>query len=581
MGRLLLIPVLLISLLGASMIWSGTGRDRPPDFSFINRGENKCLDPNGMSWLQDIRLAYALWEGLYTLDPESLRPIPGCADRIEIDPATHEIFTFHIRPDARWSNGDPVTTADFVFAWRRMLETPGDYTYLFHYIKGAEEYEDQFATLVAKAAANQPTKDHPELPAIGPGPDFSKVGIESLDRLTLRVTLKEPVPFFPSLCAFPSFFPLNQRSMDINGRDGKPLFKHLVDPRTGQVTYDQGFTRPPYLVSNGPFRMTEWIFKRRIRMEASESYWDRANVKSRVIDQVEVEEPLAAYRTYAGRSVDWLSDVDPDIAHNLLLQPHHDDLHVFPGFGTYYFEFNCQDHLPDGSVNPLRDARVRQALSMAIDKRPIVDQVGRLGQPIATTYVPPAIFQGYSSPPGLKFDPAAARQLLADAGYPAGRGFPRLSILFNSEGSHADVAKLLRRQWQDQLGITMDLESVEIKVFGARLHSQQYAIARASWIGDYDDPSTFTDKYRSTADGNDAKWNNAEYDRLCAAAEIEPDADKRLGLLSQAESVLIQDAPVLPVYVYVNAYMFRAGVTGVVLNAKNMVMFKTIAAARQ
>jgi oligopeptide transport system substrate-binding protein len=560
MLRLLAIPAFLLALLGASILFWKSPADKRADFTFINRGENKCLDPNGMSWLQDIRLAYGLWEGLYTLDSDTLKPIPGCADRIDIDP-TKTIYTFHIRDNARWSNGDPVVAGDFVFAWRRMLETPGDYTYLFHYIRGAREYTEQYADRVKEAAQAAPADK------IGPMPDFSQVGIEVLGDKSLRVTLKEPIPFFPALCAFPSFFPQNETSMR--------NFAQRVDPRTRQTTYDQGFTRPPFLASNGPYYLADWTFKRRVRMIANDYYWDRANVKSRVIDQISCEEPMAAYRMYNDGSVDWLSDVDPDLASAMMGQGNRPDLHTFSGFGTYYFEFNCLPKLSDGRDNPLHDARVRRALSMAIDKKPIIDQVGKLHQPLATTYIPPGIFDGYVSPAGLPCDVDAAKKLLAQAGYPDGNGFPRLSVLYNTEGMHGDVAKIIHRQWQLNLGIDTELVGIEIKTFGARLHSQQYEIARASWIGDYDDPTTFTDKYRSDADGNDAKWANPEYDRLCAAAETETDAAKRIQLLSRAEGILLQDAPILPIFGYVNCYMYRDNVSGVPLNPKNMVMFKS------
>jgi oligopeptide transport system substrate-binding protein len=571
MLRLLVIPTCLVALLAASILLWKSPADPRADFTFILRGDNKCLDPNGMSWMQDIRLAYGLWEGLYTLDPATLKPIPGCADEIGID-ATKTIYTFHIRDNARWSNGDPVLAGDFVFAWRRMLETPGDYTYLFHYIRGAQEYESQYAQKVAEAAK---TAGDQQPAPIGPMPDFAAVGIETPDRKTIRVTLKEPIPFFPALCAFPSFFPLNERSMW-----NPALHNTIVDKRTGQVTFDQHFTRPPYLISNGPYYLADWTFKRRLRMIANDYYWDRQHVRSRVIDQIYFDEPMAAYRTYNDGTADWLSDVDPDLAAAILRRGDRPDLHMFSGFGTYYFEFNCLPKLPDGRTNPLYDSRVRRALSMAIDKQSIIDEVGRLHQPLATTYIPPGIFDGYTSPKGLPFDIAAAKKLLAEAGYPGGRGFGRLTILYNTEGMHGDIAKMLHRQWQLNLGIDMDLSGLEIKTFGERLHSQQYDIARASWIGDYDDPTTFTDKYRSDADGNDAKWKNADYDRLCAAAETETDPAKRMNLLSDAEAILLQDAPILPIYVYVNCYMYRANVSGIPLNPKNMVILKSATAGR-
>jgi oligopeptide transport system substrate-binding protein len=545
MLRLLTIPVALILLVGGALLWSGSGTERPADFTFVNRGDNKTLDPNSMSWLQDIRIAYALWEGLYTLDPTDLRPIPGCADPIEISP-DQTVYTFHIRPTARWSNGDAVVAGDFLFAWRRMLEQPGDYTYLLFYIRGAKAYEEAFA--------NNQT------------PDFSAVGISALNDRTLVVKLEHPVTFFPSLCAFPPFFPLNKRSM--------AQFAE-TDPATHRTIYNQNFTRPPYLQTNGPYQMIEWSFKRRIRLSANPYYWDIAHVKSRIIDQIYADDPLPAFLKYDDGSVDWLAEVSGDLAAELR-QRGRQDLHVFPGFGTYFYSINCQPKLPDGRPNPLADVRVRRALALAIDKHPIVEDVTRMGEPIADTYIPPGIFPGYKSPPGQSYDPAQARKLLADAGYPNGSGFPILSILFNSEGQHSQIAQIVQRQWLNNLHLDVPLESVELKTLGQRLHDKEYSIARASWIGDYDDPSTFTDKYLSDSDNNDSGWLSPKYDQLCHDAAFEFDPARRLALLSQAETLLLDEAPIIPVFGYVNVYMFRGNVHGIAMDPRNMVMFKSI-----
>ena len=342
------------------------------------------------------------------------------------------------------------------------------------------------------------------------------------------------------------------------------------------VHYIQKFTRPPYLVTNGPYRLAEWSFKRRLRMVASDYYWNRASVKSRVIDQIYAEDGTAAFRTYERGDVDWLAELDSDLAAQILAHGKRSDLHIFPAFGTYFYSLNCLPTLSDGRHNPLSDVRVRRALAMSIDREPIVKNVGRLGQPISFTYVPPHVFEGYVSPAGLPYDVARARRLLAEAGYPDGKGFPHLPILYNSEGLHGDIAQIIRRQWLDNLGIQMDLQGVEVKIFGEMQHTQQFAVSRASWYGDYADPSTFTDKYKSDSDDNEANWNSPEYDRLCALAAKETDPQKRLDLLSRAEGILLNDAPIIPLYTYVNSYMFRDQVKGLPLLANAMLMFQPV-----
>jgi oligopeptide transport system substrate-binding protein len=554
MIRLLSIPVILAGLVAAAVFWShDSGDSERADFAFVNRGDNKCLDPNNMSWMQDIRLAYALWEGLYTPDPVTWKPVLGTADRATVD-STKRVWTIHIRPGAKWSNGDAVTAGDFIFSWRRFLETPGEYTYLHFYIRGAKQYSADFGEYVAARKNGDTTR---------PAPDFGSVGEKAIDDQTIEVTLNDPVPFFPSLLAFPPYFPMNERSMhDFLEEDG--------------LHYKLDFTRPPHLVTNGPYRLAEWTFKRRLRMVASDYYWNRASVKSRVIDQIYAEDGTAAFRTYERGDVDWLAELDSDLASQILKHGHRDDLHVFPAFGTYYYSLNCLPTLWDGRKNPLADVRVREALAMSIDREPIVKNVARLDQPPSRTYIPPHVFEGYVSPAGLPYDVAAARKLLAEAGYPDGRGFPALTILYNTEDIHEDVAQVVRRQWLENLGIEVGLEGVEIKIFGARLHTQQFDIARASWYGDYDDPSTFTDIYKSDSEDNNPKWSNAEYDRLCGEAQKEIDPKKRMALLSRGENILLNDAPIMPLFTYVNAYLFRPEVKGLPLAANAMLMFNSV-----
>lgn len=555
MLRILLIPALLLGLLGGSLIWSGEGKASRADFAFVNRGAHITLDLNDMSYAQDIRLASALWEGLYTLSPGGAEPVPGAADSMQVSP-DHKVYTIHIRTNARWSNGDPLRAGDFLFEWRRMLESPKEYTYLHYYIKGARAYEEAYANYTAADLHHKP-----------PLPDFSTVGEEKLDEQTLRVTLTDPVPFFPSLLAFTCFFPMHEPSMR--------RFEE-VDPVTGMISYNAAFTQPPNLVTNGQYRLAEWQFRRRLRLVANDYYWNKSAVKSRVIDEVQAEDPLAAYRLYQQGDVDWLVSVDGEIADALLKNPARTDLHIFPAFGTYFYEFNCQPRLSDGSDNPLNDVRVRQALAMTIDKVPIIRDVAKLNRPLATTYIPLRAFPGYHSPPGLAYDVAGARRLLADAGFPGGKGFPRISILYNTEGIHGDIATVIRRQWADNLGIEVDARGEELSQYKNDLHSHNFVICRAGWYGDYNDPSTFTDKYLSTSENNGAGFADKRYDALCAAAAVESDSVKRFALLSQAEDRLLSEAPIVPLYTDVNAYLFHGNVKGITMNPLQAQLFENI-----
>ncbi len=549
MRSLLLLPLILIIPLGIVLALSGSATEKKPDFIFINRGDVTTLDPKGMSWMQDIRVAYALWEGLYLLDPVTIEAKPGAAERVDVSD-DKKIWTFHLRQDGKWSNGDPVTAHDFVFAWKRALDDPGEYTYLLRCIKGAGPYTDAVAA--------------------GTKADFATVGVEIIDPMTLRVTLDRPVVYFADLCAFPPMFPLHAASME--------KYKRPADPNTGVVRYKPEFTRNKPLVTNGPYMLTKWEYKKRLRMEKNPHYWDIANVKSDIIEQVSAEDTLPAFLMYDTGTVDWVAEVSGEIASELYeksKQGERSDLHVFPSFGTYYYSFNCNEKLPNGQKNPFADVRVRRALSMGFDKRVIVENVTRMGEQPAHTYIPRGVFKDYESPQGATFDIAGAKKLLAEAGYPDGKGFPTVTLLFNTGAHHGQVGQSVVNQWRTNLNINVVLEGVEVKVFRQKLRGKDYSIARASWFGDYNDPSTFTDKYLSVSENNNAGWLNKEYDALCAAAADETDPAKRFRLFEQAEQLLLNEAPILPVYYYVNATLFRGNVKGIPLNARNMFNFKS------
>jgi oligopeptide transport system substrate-binding protein len=558
MSRLLIIPLALIALLAGAMAWSGGGGvAKPSDFRFIPRGDVITLDPNQMSYLQDIRIALAIWEGLYTPDATTLEPVPGVAKSVDVNENKTE-YTFHLRREAKWSNGDPVTTHDFVFAWRRMLETPGEYSYLFYYIKGAEPYLKDFAAYVADPDKNK-------------RPDFSTVGIEPLDDYTLRVRLNNPVTFMLDLAAFASFLPLHERSMEKFA---------TVDPRTGVKRYDQRFTRPPDVVTNGPYRLTAWEFKRRLRLEASETYWDKARVKSKAIESYVVDDGLSQLLRYQSGSVDWVSEVPTEIAAELR-DKNRPDLKSFDGYGTMFFTIMVRPKLRNGQDNPLADVRVRQALAMAIDKKQVVDTITRMGERTSATYIPDNLFEGWRAPKGHDFNPQRARALLAAAGYPNGGTLPGVAYVFRSEAAvNRDLAQNFASQWKKNLNLTIPIEGQERKILRQRLNDKDYTLALANWFGDYPDPSTFTDKYKSTSENNDAGWVNVRYDALLEQANLEPDPTKRLRLFEEAEGILLEEAPIIPLYVLTNQFLMRDNVKGINLSPRNMTLLKAVEVVR-
>jgi oligopeptide transport system substrate-binding protein len=304
-------------------------------------------------------------------------------------------------------------------------------------------------------------------------------------------------------------------------------------------------------------------------------------VNSKIVDQIYIDDQMASFRAYDNKEIDWLTEMDNDLAADLLATGRK-DLHVFPNFGTYYYCFNCAEKLKDGTRNPLADRRVRRALCMAIDKDPIVRNVTRTGEPTTNVVVPLGSFSDYPSPSGLAHSIAEARKLLAEAGYPNGNNFPRLRISFNNDFSqHGQIAQVLRRQWQENLGLDLELEGIEIKVYADRVQNHEFSIGRASWYGDYYDPTTFLDVFKSNSENNYSDWRVPAYDAILRKAELELDHEKRFKLLSEGENMLLEEAAILPLYQYVGHYLFRPNVHGIPLDSRLLIMLQAVKVERR
>lgn len=585
--------------------------DRPApraDFTFINRGDVTSLDLQKLSWMQDLRVARVLFEGLVQNDvfTQGYDTTPAVAHSWELSP-DGLTYTFRLREEARWSNGAPVTAHDFVYSWRRAIlpDTAADYAGLFMLIDGAQAFFD-WRTAALDAYAGQRGHTQADADALWAvtervfrgeekpeslGPDWAGVAIRALDDLTLEVRLAQVTPYFLDLCAFPIFYPVYP-----------PLVRQYEqpDPDSGRLLAQPGWTKPPHLVSNGPFKLASWRFKREMRLEANEHYWRPETLAVRSISIPTVDDPNAAVLAFETGGVDWVSDVTPvykgDIlAKKLEFYAEHRDLyeslkaqgldqfeidrrlpddprkniHAIPAFGTFWWNFNCLPKLPDGRPNPLHDARVRRAFSMVIDKESIVREVKRCGEPVANTIIPRDSIGGYESPRGLACisdftDPAErrawiqqARDLLAEAGYPDPSKLPTIELLFNKDAGHDQVAQVIARNWQEHLGVPVLLAQKEIKVFKDDLKNANYMTSRAGWYGDYGDPTTFLDLSRTGDGNNDRKYSNAEFDGLLDAAKLERDPARRMALLTEAERIIMErDLPMVPIYHYVNMYLF-------------------------
>ncbi len=575
-------PTLLALFLLAAFLPGAAGcgfQESQPDptgeggtLRFISPDAVNTLDPQGTSWLSDFRMIEGIFEPLLRVNPETLAVEPAAAEALPTVSDDGKTYTFTLRDDLKWQNVDPVTSNDFAYAWQRALlaDFAADYSGLFFCIEGAEDFflwrAEQLANLKNSGKTASQLWDETKQRF------RDTVGIETPDDRTLIVRLKQPTAYFNELAAFTPFAPVHEASVADTVE---------VNADTGVVTKDPGYWQDPErLIGNGPYRLSTNQPKVRMILDASPTYHGAAEVaNARIVMEVDAS-PTGALLRYERGGVDWYPGFptnDPKAA--ALVAADRDDVHYGPAAGTYYYLFNC---LPEheGRPNPLADPRVRRALSLAVDRSLIVQNVTRLNQPVARSFVPPGVLPGYDPPveAGPTFDPDTARRLLAEAGYPDGRGLDNLSVLFNSEGEHGLVAQSIANMWREHLGVTVQLEQVEKKTFSQRRRSQGFTIARGGWFGDYRDPTTFLDMLRTNDGNNDPKYQNPDYDRLLAEAAETADTARRTELLQEAEALMLNDLPVMPIYHYTNLDLYDPEtVKGLSLNPWNYRSLEAVA----
>ena len=480
-----------------------------------NGSEPKDLDPHVVTGVTEHNIIAALLEGLVAEDPKTLAPVPGVAERWDIsDDAL--VYTFHLRPDAKWSNGDPVTADDFVFSYRRIL-TPGlgsPYAYMLYCLKGAEGYH------------------------AGPLNSFDDVGIKALDPQTLQLTLSAPTPYFLSLLNHYSWFPVHRPTILAHG--------HIA-------TIGSLWTRPENYIGNGAFKLTEWQPNKQIVVTKSETYWDHEAVTLNAIHFYPIGDHTIEEHAFRAGQIHTTETVPIDrIDYYRKKRP--ELLRLDPYLGCYYYLFNVKRP-------PLDSAKVRKALALAIDREQITKYVTRGGEAPAMHFTPPDT-GGYTARAQLSGNLETARQLLAEAGFPDGKGFPTLSLLYNTADSHARIAEVIQQMWVTGLGINIELVNMEWKVYLAQTQSGNYDIARAGWIGDYVDPNSFLDLWVTDGGNNRARWANVEYDKAIRAASVEQDPAKRFERFQQAEEILMDEVPIMPIYFYRSKTLVQPSVRG-------------------
>ncbi len=482
-----------------------------------NGAEPEGLDPHVVTGVPEHHILLTLFEGLVRMDPKTLAPTPGVAETWEVSP-DGLVYTFHLRKGGKWSNGDPLTSKDFAYAWRRCL-TPSlaaEYAYMLFPMKNAKAYNDGTIT------------------------DFAQVGCEFPDDYTVQVTLENPTPYFYSLQCHYTWFPVHQKSIEASGP---------MDDRGSK------WTRPGSLVGNGPYLLTRWAPNDVIEVRPNSNYWDAAGVKNGGVDFYPVNEEQTEERMFRAGELDVTENVPP--AKVLDYRKNRPEvLRTDDWIGAYFYRVNTKR-------KPLDDKRVRQALAMSIDREAICSKIMTAGEKAAYFLTPPGT-AGYTSTARLPFDPARARQLLAEAGYPGGKGFPKIDILYNTLERHQTIAEAVQQMWKTNLGVDITLRNEEWKVYLNSTSNEQmdFDLARAGWIGDVVDPMNFLECFITGNGNNRTGWGNAEYDRLLAEAIKQNDMTKRYALYDQAERILMDEVPILPVYHYVRPYLIQPDVRG-------------------
>jgi oligopeptide transport system substrate-binding protein len=611
-----LFPYLALGLLGGAILWAVSFGTLPPaDFTFDNGTEIETIDPALSTGQPENRIINGLFEGLLrNAPPANWQEEYGLQDNVPMTPgpgmATHFdespdglVYTFHMNPAARWSNGDPVTAEDFAWSWMRALhpETPSKYAYQLYYLQGAKAFNLAQLTIgepVEVELADRPNETQlfprgtilrgkltgihqppePKLadnatdkqradaeadwkklwiyavdidgaprlfakdpkgakdaaPAMTPPisgveqlertmhvlPDFeATVGVKAESPEKLVVRLNSRTPYFPDLVAFYPLYPVNRKCIEEHGTPN--------------------WTNPENIVSNGPFRLEFRRIRDRIRMAKSDTYWDRDNVKLNVIDALAIKGETTSLNMYMNGQLDWSTQM-PIATIPKLKAEFSTEFRSGAELTTYFYRFNV-------TRPELSDKRVRRAMAMAIDKQAICDRVTRAGEEPATAICPPGM-AGYESPPGVPFDVAAAQQLLVEAGYPQGKGLPPIEILYNDNDAHKTIAETIQQMWKRNLGINTVLRGLEWGVYLDTTHKLDYDVCRAGWIADYADPNTFLDMFVTGGENNQTGWSNARYDEMIREAAAEPDAERRMEMMREAETILLDEQPIVPIY---------------------------------
>lgn len=524
---------------------------------------HNTTDPQRASWSHDFRIIEQMYEPLLRLNTKTFALEPAAAKKWEVSD-DRLTYTFHLRKDAKWSNGDLVTTHDFRYAWMRAIlpDTVSDYGFtLIQSIDGAKDLNeardkavDDFAVRARFAQPQKQKELAQEMAAMYDRTvkQFDQtVGIAAPNDHTLVVRLAKPLPQFAHFLAFPVTAPVHRKTYEKHRR---------FDPETGAVDWAAVcHNDPETTVTNGPFCLESYEVGKKLVMKTNKHYWDHKATDLARVEEFIVEGEGERARLYDAGEIDWIPVIFSS-AKAFMQAKFPADFQSETMAGTYYLEFNCRDKLPDGSDNPLRDQRVRQALSITIPRKVIAEKI-RKNVPPTMHFIPQGVMGGYPSPkhPHADADADTAKALLKAAGFPNGRGLDGLSVSFNTGSDHERILEAIAMQWKGTLGVEVQLIGMETRRFADAKGAGRFSIARAGWFGDFPDPVTFLDVVRQRVAYNNSGFSNKEFEKVMEDAAAATSSNERMKLLSQAEAIVLRDCPVAPIYHYTNADVVRKG----------------------
>ncbi|MEL4013583.1 peptide ABC transporter substrate-binding protein [Dryocola clanedunensis] len=481
------------------------------------KDEPASLDPMKAVGLPEIQVIRDLFEGLVNQN-EKGELVPGVATKWQSN--DNRTWTFTLRDDARWSDGSPVTAQDFVYSWQRLVDPKNTSPFAW------------FAALAGMTNAQ----------AIIDGKmPVDKLGVTAVDARTLRVQLDKPVPYLPNLTANFSLFPV---------------------PKAVVEKFGQDWTKPGNLVGNGAYTLSQRVVNEKLVVVPNTHYWDNAKTVLTKVTFVPINQETAATKRYLAGDID-ITESFPKVMYQKLLKDIPGQVYTPPQLGTYYYAFNTRK-------GPTADQRVRLALSMTIDRRIMADKVLGTGEKPAWRFTPDvtAGFKPEQSPfeqMSQQEANAQAKTLLQAAGYGPNKPL-QLTLLYNTSENHQKIAIAVASMWKKNLGVAVKLQNQEWKTYIDSRNTGNFDVIRASWVGDYNEPSTFLSLLTSTHSGNISRFNSPAYDKLLTQASQEVTDEARNKDYNQAERIIQEQAPIAPIYQYTNGRLIKPWLKGYPIN---------------